>query len=144
MCLFKPSPTIFSIVLVTLVNQHQHSRNTRVYYLPTLCNNICITGCSLSDLALTDTAGQCADRGFTNTLHISSGVVCYNRTTAGSEAVYSCDYGFHQDVAEKGVCQSDGEWNGSMPQCLQDPGHDGTTYLFVYYDLNRLKLGMCK
>ena len=82
--------------------------------------NICNSGCFLSDLTPTDAARKCADRGFVNTVSISSGVVCYNRTTTGSEAVYICDDGFHQDGAATRVCQSGGVWNGSIPQCLPD------------------------
>ena len=85
-------------------------------------------GCSLTDLTPTDAVRQCPDRGFTNTLPIPSGVVCYNRATAGSKAVYICDGGFHQDGAATRVCQSDGIWNGSIPQCLPGPGgQDGKT-----------------
>lgn len=42
------------------------------------------------------------------------GVVCYNRATAMSEAVYICDYNsrFVGEVAR--VYQSDGHWNGTM------------------------------
>ena len=76
---------------------------------------ICTTGCSSTDLTPTDR--WCADRGFGNTLPIPSGVVCYNRTTAGSEALYICEDGFHQDDAVTRVCQSNGVWNGSIPQC---------------------------
>ena len=79
-------------------------------------------GCSLTDLTSTDAVRDCADRGFTNTLPIPSGVVCYNRTTTGSEAVYICDDGFHQDGAATRVCQSGGVWNGNIPQCLPDQG----------------------
>ena len=97
---------------------------------------LCLTftiGCSLTDLTLTDAVRQCGDRGFANTVPISSGVVCYNRTTAGSEAVYICDEGFHvQDGAATRVCQSDGVWNSSIPQCLQDLGiNDGSYNLRV-------------
>ena len=80
------------------------------------------TGCSSTDLTPTDTVRQCADRRFANTLLIPSGVVCYSRTTTGSEAVYICDDGFYQDGAATRVCQRDGIWNGSVPQCLPDPG----------------------
>ena len=87
-------------------------------------------GCSLTDLTPTDAVRQCADRGFANTLPIHSGVVCYNRTTPGSEAVYICDEGFHQDGASMSVCQSDGVWNASIPQCLPEQGgQDGTETL---------------
>ena len=76
----------------------------------------------MNDLTPTDAVRQCADRGFANTLPIPSGVVCYSRITAGSEAVYICDDGFHQDGAATRVCQSDGAWNSSTPRCLTVPG----------------------
>ena len=85
-------------------------------------NYACTTGCSLSDLAPTDAVRQCTDRGFANTMTIASGVVCYNRTTAKSQAVYICDIGFHEEHAVTRVCQRDGVWNGSIPQCFTDPG----------------------
>ena len=84
----------------------------------------------MTDLTPNDAVRQCADRGLVNTLSIPSGVVCYNRTTAGSEAVYICDEGFHQDGAATRVCQSDGVWNGSVPQCLPaQRGQDGKHFL---------------
>ena len=79
---------------------------------------------SVTDLTSTD---DVRDRGFANTLPIPSGVLCYNRTTAGSEAVYVCDEGFHQDGATTRVCQS--VWNGSIHQCSTDQdGQDGITF----------------
>ena len=83
----------------------------------------CTPGCLLTDLTPSGAVRQCADRGYANTLPIPSGVVCYNRTTAGSEAVYICDDGFQQNGAATRVCQSGGVWNGSIPQCL--PNQDG-------------------
>ena len=83
---------------------------------------ILTTGCFLTDLTPTDAVRQCADRGFVNTLSIHSGVVCYNRTTAGSEAVYICDDGFHQNGSATRVCQSGGVWKGTVSQCLPDQG----------------------
>ena len=85
------------------------------------------------DLTPTDAVTQCADRGFANTLPIPSGVVCYSRTDAGSEAIYVCDDGFHQDGAATRVCQSDGVWNGSLPQCLPNLERQGTTSVSVQY-----------
>ena len=94
---------------------------------------ICTTGCSLTDLTPTNPVRQCTERGFANTLPIPSGMVCYSRTTAGSEAVYICDDGFHQNATAR-MCQSDGVWNGSIPQCLLDSGpQDGiTTFVSVH------------
>ena len=93
---------------------------------------IFILGCSLTDLIPTDVVRQCANRGYTNTLSIPSGVVCYSRTTAGSEAVYICDDGFQQNGSVTRVCQSGGVWNGSTPQCLSDPGYHGGKYLLYH------------
>ena len=75
---------------------------------------ISILECSLTDLTPDNAVRHCVDRGFVNTLPTPSGVVCYNRTTTGSEAVYICEDGFHQDGAEMRVCQSGGVWNGSI------------------------------
>ena len=87
----------------------------------------------MTDLTSTDAVRLCANRGFANTLPIPSGVVCYNGTTAGSEAVYVCDDGFHQDGAATRVCQSGGVWNGSIPQCLPDQGeHNGKYLLYLF------------
>ena len=81
------------------------------------------TGCSFTDLTPTDTVKQCAN--------IPNGEVCYSINTAGSEAVYSCDNGFHKNGATARVCQSDGVWNGSIPQCFQDPEQDGKMSSFL-------------
>ena len=97
-----------------------------------LCMNVCNTGCSLTDLTTTDAVTQCADRGFANTLPIPNGMVCYSTTEAGSEAIYVCSDGFHQDSAATRVCQSDGVWNGSLPQCLPNLERQGTT-VSVHY-----------
>ena len=90
-------------------------------------------GCSLSDLTPIDAVRQCVDRGFVNTLPTLSGVVCYNKTAAASEAVYICDEGFHQDGAATRVCQSGGVWNGSIPQCLPDQGDTGGKHLLCLF-----------
>ena len=55
-----------------------------------------------------------------NSSSISGGVVCYNGTTAGSRAVYICIDGFFLVGVEARVCQSDGNWNGSVPQCVPE------------------------
>ena len=95
----------------------------------------CTTGCSSTDLTTPDR--QCADRGYANTLLIPSGVICYSRTNAGSEAVYICDDGFHHDGAATRVCRGDGVWNGSIPQCLPDPGRqDGISSSVSVHVLN--------
>ena len=51
---------------------------------------------------------------------ISDGVVCYNGTTEGSKAVYFCNDGYNlmEEIEDTRVCQSDGNWNGGIPQCI--------------------------
>ena len=65
---------------------------------------------------------QRCDGQFGSSLPISYGVVCYNGTTALSEAVYICDDNSHLMGEARRVCQSDGNWNGSTPQCIMFPG----------------------
>ena len=94
-----------------------------------------ITGCSWTDLAPNDAVRQCTERGFDNTFPIPNGVVCYSQTTAGSEAVYICDEGFHNNGAATRVCQSDSAWNGSMSQCssnLEEQGGRSVVYFCVF------------
>ena len=85
-----------------------------------------IIGCNKADL--TDQSGtlnpeRCADRGFVNSSSISDGLVCYNGTAAGSRAVYVCNDGFILMGNEIRVCQSNGNWNGSIPWCIsEEPG----------------------
>ena len=60
---------------------------------------------------------RCPDR-VVNSLPISNGVVCYNETTAMSEAVYICNNDFTLMGGATRVCQNDGNWNGSIPLCI--------------------------
>ena len=66
--------------------------------------------------------GRCADKGYVNSSHFSGGVVCYNGTAVGSKALYICNDGFvpMEGGATTRVCQSDGSWNGSIPQCIRE------------------------
>ena len=65
---------------------------------------------------------KCTDRGFLIGTVIFGGVVCYNRTTAVSTAVYICNDGYNLVGNEARVCQSDGSWSGSTPQCIPEEG----------------------
>jgi len=81
--------------------------------------------CAESDLTNqsgTPNPKRCTDRELVNSSSITDGVVCYNGTTTGSRAVYICNDGF---VLKEGneairICQSDGSWNGSIPQCFPE------------------------
>ena len=80
-------------------------------------------GCYEADLidqSWTANAEQCTDSTIVSSSSISGGVVCYNGTTEGSRAVYICNDGFvlMVDNEDTRVCQSDGMWNGSIPQCI--------------------------
>ena len=65
---------------------------------------------------------QRCDRRFGASSSISGGVVCYNGTSSLSEAVYICNETFHLMGGATRVCQNDGNWNGSVPQCILSPG----------------------
>ena len=81
------------------------------------------TECTVTDLTDLDIPSQdevvdprCTDRGFMSNLSITDGVACYDRTTAGSRAVYICNNDTEIDEFTR-VCQTDGNWNGSIPTC---------------------------
>ena len=81
----------------------------------------------MTDLGITTQGGtvdpRCTERGFVRGSSISDGVVCYNGTSVGSRAVYICNDGsvLMGNEATR-VCQCDGNWNGSVPQCMQEEG----------------------
>ena len=50
-------------------------------------------------------------------LAVSNGMVCYNGTTAGSVATYTCDNGYTLMGTAERTCRSDGRWEGSIPSC---------------------------
>ena len=83
----------------------------------------------LTDQSGTLNTGICADRGFVNSSSIPDGVVCYNGTTAGSMAVYICNDGYILMGKVARVCQNGGNWNGSIPICIQEP----SMYKVAYY-----------
>ena len=70
-----------------------------------------------------------------NSSSISDGVVCYNGTTEGSRAVYICNDGYNLMEGNEAtrICQSDGNWNGSIPQCI--PGRPGVVVNFIHFIL---------
>ena len=68
-------------------------------------------------------------RSLVNSASISGGAVCYNGTTVGFEAVYVCNDGYNLMGNETRICQSDGIWSGSIPQCMPEEGGTGTYVL---------------
>ena len=96
-----------------------HTRSTMEHYWKYF--QLLHAGCNEADLIDQDetlNTASCADRGFVNSSSISGGMVCYNGAIAGSRADYICNDGFVL-VGNRAtrVCQSDGNWNGSIPQC---------------------------
>ena len=96
-----------------------------------MCILICFyLDCNVTDLGNANDTGtvdsRCASRTFMNTLFISGGVICYNETTVGSRAIYICNdtYTLNETTMEGNettrVCQSNGSWNGTIPQCSSD------------------------
>lgn len=81
----------------------------------------------MTDLGITTSDGtvdpKCTNRGSSDSSSFSEGVICYNGSTVESTAIYICDDGFVLVGNEARVCQIDGNWNGSIPQCVsEDPG----------------------
>lgn len=94
-------------------------------------------GCYEADLIgqrWTANPERCTDRTIVVSSSISDGAVCYNGTTEGSMAVYICNDGYVLMEGNKDtrVCQSDGMWNGSIPQC--NPGTNCSQLLSLQND----------
>ena len=95
-----------------------------------MCILVCFhLDCNVIDLGGTTQDGtvdpRCANRTFMNSASISGDVICYNGTTVGSRAVYICRDNYILNETMEGneitiVCQSNGSWNGTMPQCIQE------------------------
>ena len=141
---FPPSQSTHMHTQTTHIDKHTHIDETYINFKGGISNNhpnnaahVCYhlwyAGCNEADLTDdngTVNTGRCAGRGFVNSLTISDGVVCYNGTTAGSMAIYICNDGFALVGGEPRVCQSDGMWNGSIPQCIPE---DSGTYCSHLY-----------
>ena len=56
----------------------------------------------------------------------------YNGTTEGAVATYQCDGGYSLSGNVERVCQSDGNWNGQVPQCTEGEHPTNDIYLTVY------------
>lgn len=64
--------------------------------------------------------GQLDERcggNYASSVDIPNGVVCYNGSSTGAEAVYFCNDGYRLEGERRRVCQSDGLWNGSVATC---------------------------
>ena len=74
----------------------------------------------LGNATQTELLNEC--RSSLSSASISGGVICLNGTTVGSKAVYICNNGYNLMGNEARVCQRDGSWNGSKPQCMPQEG----------------------
>ena len=63
---------------------------------------------------------RCQEVG--NSVTTPNGIVCYESTTADSEAIYMCNSGYQLDggVSTR-VCQQDGQWDLPVPTCTTIP-----------------------
>ena len=61
--------------------------------------------------------GQIACTNPNGSLPILGGLVVYNGTIEGAVAIYQCNLGYILSGNAERVCQSDGNWKGSIPSC---------------------------
>ena len=91
--------------------------------------------CTVTDLGITtqdETVDpRCTVEEFLSSSAISNGVVCYNGTAEGSRTFYICNdnYTLMEGDEVTRVCQGDGNWNGSTPQCIRE---GSSTYCNCY------------
>ena len=52
-----------------------------------------------------------------------NGVVNLTNTTFGSQASYTCDTGFMLSSSQTRICQDDGNWSNSEPECTSKHMH---------------------
>ena len=76
------------------------------------------TDCALEDLGVMDTTPGERCFGLQNSAQFPGGVVCYSCVTPGSLAVYVCNSTHHLEGSRFRECQSNGNWSGSVPQCV--------------------------
>ena len=76
--------------------------------------------CPVSGLGVEDTdVNSTTCEGFAGSVQIPAGRACYNGTTVGSIAEYACNCPsqYELDGDSTRVCQNDGTWTGTVPQC---------------------------
>ena len=64
-----------------------------------------------------DQLDERCSNNYVASVEIPNGVVCYDGSSTGAEAVYFCNDGYQLEGERRRVCQSDGLWNGSVPTC---------------------------
>jgi len=78
-----------------------------------------LTGCTHEDLGVVDAIPDEHCPGLQNSAQFSGGVVCYSGLSPGSVAVYVCNSTHHLEGSRFRICQSNGNWSGSAPQCVE-------------------------
>lgn len=75
--------------------------------------------CVPSDLggSQMDQLDERCGNNYAASVEIPNGVVCYDGSSTGAEAVYFCNDGYRLEGERRRVCQSDGLWNGSVLTC---------------------------
>ena len=74
---------------------------------------------ALGPVVNTDLNERCRVERFNSSVEIPGGVACYNGTATLSRAEYFCNCPSYLVVGDTArVCQTDGTWNGTVPQCL--------------------------
>ena len=75
------------------------------------------TACKAGDLGKVDnkTDSRCGSSLYS--VSITNGVGCYSTITTNSMVTYQCDEGYSLSAESQRTCQSDGNWDGSIPVC---------------------------
>lgn len=90
-----------------------------VYDVPIKLLSAVLTGCTHEDLGNVDVTPDERCTVLQNSIQIRGGVVCYSGVTLGSVAVYDCNSTHRLEGSRFRRCQSNGNWSGNTPQCVQ-------------------------
>ena len=95
------------------VSLHTYTRGIQLILL-----NI-LAGCTLADLGIVGTTADERCVGLLqNSAQLTGGIVCFTGVIPGSLAVYVCNSTHHLEGSSFRECQSNGNWTGTVPQCV--------------------------
>ena len=101
-------------MLIYITQKRHESYLNRLY---TITNYF--AGCALADLGNVSTTPDERCVGLLqNSAQFPGGVVCYSGVTPGSLAVYVCNSTHHLEGPSFRECQRNGNWSGTVPQCV--------------------------